>query len=241
MGICCIISVKAGANGLKARGMFLRDVAMLVLATTYMLFMLVDKVVSMAECVVFVAMYVVYVGMVVVGAKVPPLLSEDKPKWDLQQLEMKKKKEQRRCEREGLDVKLFEDDSRHAHDGSHMFLPRVGELNMRDDGGFQASSVPQHTRPTAAVSVFPPSLPPSPPQINLVRHMHAADQEINAQLLCLQVEMQDMQDMLVDGGVTDADAPISLSDEPMAEAVDLNDISSRSTDPAPVEVQILRP
>jgi hypothetical protein len=53
--------------------------------------------------------------------------------------------------------------------------------------------------------------------------------------------MQDMQDMLVDGGVTDADAPISLSDEPMAEAVDLNDISSRSTDPAPVEVQILRP
>lgn len=93
IGICCIIHVNNGHDGLKARGMFLRDVFMLVVSTSYLLFILIDAHVTRTECTFFVSLYVVYVAMVIYGAKVPPLLKEDRPRWDKIQLEMKRQAE----------------------------------------------------------------------------------------------------------------------------------------------------
>eukprot|EP01043_Picozoa_sp_COSAG02_P043487 COSAG02_NODE_3791_length_6225_cov_13.023996_3_plen_992_part_00 len=93
IGICCIIHVNNGHDGLKARGMFLRDVFMLVVSTSYLLFILIDAHVTRTECTVFVSLYVVYVAMVIYGAKVPPLLAEDRPRWDNNQREMKRQAE----------------------------------------------------------------------------------------------------------------------------------------------------
>lgn len=93
IGICCIIHVNNGHDGLKARGMFLRDVFMLVVSTSYLLFILIDAHITRTECTVFVSLYVVYVAMVIYGARVPPLLAEDRPRWDKNQLEMKRQAE----------------------------------------------------------------------------------------------------------------------------------------------------
>lgn len=93
IGICCIIHVNNGHDGLKARGMFLRDVFMLIVSTSYLLFMLIDAHVTRTECLCFVLLYVVYVCMVIYGAKVPPLLAEDRPRWDKNQLEEKRRAE----------------------------------------------------------------------------------------------------------------------------------------------------
>ena len=90
MGICCIITCNKGNDGLKARGMFLRDVLMLIVSTSYLLYILMDAHITTFECGLYVFMYVVYVGMVMVGHKFPPLLAEDRPKWDKQQLEMER-------------------------------------------------------------------------------------------------------------------------------------------------------
>lgn len=90
IGICCIIHVNNGHDGLKARGMFLRDVFMLIVSTSYLLYILVDAHVTKMECTIFVSLYVVYVAMVIYGAKVPPLLDEDRPRWDKKQLEEKR-------------------------------------------------------------------------------------------------------------------------------------------------------
>ena len=90
IGICCIIHVNNGHDGLKARGMFLRDVFMLVVSTSYLLFILIDAQVTRTECLCFVLLYIIYVSMVIYGAKVPPLLAEDRPRWDKNQLEEKR-------------------------------------------------------------------------------------------------------------------------------------------------------
>ena len=61
IGICCIIHVNNGHDGLKARGMFLRDVFMLIVSTMFLLYMLYDAHVTKTECIIFVMLYVVYV------------------------------------------------------------------------------------------------------------------------------------------------------------------------------------
>ena len=62
MGICCIITCNKGNDGLKARGMFLRDVLMLIVSTSYLLYILMDAHITTFECGLYVFMYVAYVA-----------------------------------------------------------------------------------------------------------------------------------------------------------------------------------
>ena len=81
-----------------------------------------------------------YVAMVVYGAKIPPLLAEDRPKWDAQQKDKKTSKDRRRAQRDGLlDEPLLRaaDAGQETREDSHIFLPRVGELDMRQDSDFE--------------------------------------------------------------------------------------------------------
>eukprot|EP01052_Picozoa_sp_SAG31_P022578 SAG31_NODE_1801_length_7238_cov_4.423449_3_plen_473_part_00 len=77
VGSVCIVT----ADGLKARGMFLRDVCMLMVSTAMLLAIFIDGEVTQGESICFLVLYTVYVSMVVIGSKVPPLLKTERGKW----------------------------------------------------------------------------------------------------------------------------------------------------------------
>ena len=138
IGICCIIHVNNGHDGLKARGMFLRDVFMLVVSTSYLLYMLMDAHVTKMECILFVSLYVVYVGMVIYGAKVPPLLAEDRPRWDKNQAEMKRQAEIKKLTKAKGGVEPTEAELEGAGLSAPLIANENGngtEMEMEDSGG----------------------------------------------------------------------------------------------------------
>eukprot|EP01051_Picozoa_sp_SAG22_P004257 SAG22_NODE_224_length_14744_cov_7.467668_3_plen_538_part_00 len=75
-GVCIVTS-----DGLKARGMFLRDVCMLIVSTSLLLAVMVDGKIMQTEAIMFLVLYVLYVAMVVMGSRVPPLLKRERGQW----------------------------------------------------------------------------------------------------------------------------------------------------------------
>jgi sodium/potassium/calcium exchanger 6 len=68
-------------DGLKARGMFIRDLCMLVIATALLLYVFIDGEVETWEAIAFLVLYVFYVAVVIVGDQVPPMLKKERPAW----------------------------------------------------------------------------------------------------------------------------------------------------------------
>ena len=85
--------------------------------------MVVDQYVSLGECITFVSMYVVYVGMVIYGAKVPPLLKADRPKWMSRRL----KPGVKQLKQEGFTESLLgPTEQAGKRDDANIFLPQWG-------------------------------------------------------------------------------------------------------------------
>jgi len=140
-------------DGLKARGMFLRDVCMLVVATALLLWVFVDGEVEKWEAIAFLVLYVGYVAIVMIGDRVPPMLKKERPHW---REERARKAAERRGEAyepaaaaaaaaseggaEGdqplLDQMSLEaagapeGGSRNREDDEDFFLPKLGSINM---------------------------------------------------------------------------------------------------------------
>ena len=149
-------------DGLKARGMFLRDLCMLVLATALLLVVFIDGEVESWEATSFLALYVFYVSIVIAGDRVPPMLKKERPAW---RVDRARKAAEARGEEyipdpadaaaDGLEEPLSLEPAdgestgrtRQSHQDDHdFFLPKLGAISM-DSYKFSHSSI----TPTAAL------------------------------------------------------------------------------------------
>eukprot|EP01052_Picozoa_sp_SAG31_P019996 SAG31_NODE_1483_length_8166_cov_5.059874_2_plen_169_part_00 len=120
---------------------------MLIVSTSYLIFMLIDQEIHQYECVIFVLLYFVYVAMVVLGSRVPPLKDSDRPEWEERQRERRRKSRKNFSAMSASDDKessLLEN-SAEKRDGN-VFLPNVGEIDV-NASAFTTKDVPQDSRP----------------------------------------------------------------------------------------------
>jgi hypothetical protein len=119
-------------EGLKARGMFLRDVLMLIVATVTLLIVFIDGEVKMWEAVSFLLLYVFYVCIVIAGDRVPPMLPSERPRW----------REQRAQKGGGTEAEAglaaplnleSQSATEQSRDDRDLFLPMFGEISMSSD------------------------------------------------------------------------------------------------------------
>ncbi len=153
-------------DGLKARGMFIRDLCMLVVATALLLYVFIDGEVDTVEAIAFLVLYVLYVSVVIIGDRIPPMLKKERPAW---------REERARKQAEGrgeeyvpsapgagdrdapllLEPETGEDQSgaqspRGQRDDHDFFLPKLGAINMSDSRFSHNSVTPKSSLTSSA-------------------------------------------------------------------------------------------
>jgi solute carrier family 24 (sodium/potassium/calcium exchanger), member 6 len=167
-------------DGLKARGMFIRDLCMLIVATGLLLHVFIDGEVDMVEAVAFLVLYAGYVSVVIIGDRVPPMLKKERPAW---REERARKQAENRGEEyapsaSGVDDRaaplMLESENdgvaqsgpqspRGQRDDHDFFLPKLGAINMGDSRFSHNSVTPKSSltspaRPGGAAVLQPPAV-----------------------------------------------------------------------------------
>mmetsp|Transcript_5283 Transcript_5283/g.11787 ORF Transcript_5283/g.11787 Transcript_5283/m.11787 type:complete len:850 (-) Transcript_5283:642-3191(-) len=91
------VALASGKSGIKARGMFLRDVASYLIAAAIVFVIFIGGKMTLWYALMFILLYVLYVVFVVVGVRIPPLLSGDRALWHVKRI---KDKEAKRAEKQ---------------------------------------------------------------------------------------------------------------------------------------------
>ena len=129
-------------EGLKARGMFIRDILMLILATLCLFVVFKDGEVTRSESVAFLVLYVFYVVIVIAGDRVPPMLKSERPAWHAAR-EAKTDPSRQSSLHESLDEgrEQSADYAERSRDDHNLMLPKIGEISMKVDRFSQRSVI----------------------------------------------------------------------------------------------------